>query len=217
MLAKEALAEQRGVSILIFIVVAIVEGVSALFGRVPFIGALPVLAISIVSVVLNVGICELFIKIYYREKTQIGELLSGLSINFVRKLGGMFWMGLWVSLWSMLLIVPGVIKSLAYSMTPYILADCPDVTATEALKLSMRMTKGHKGELFVLALSWIGWGLLIPLTLGILGIIYVIPYYSLTMAGYYVELRDLAVDSGCISPKELGLAFDADNGPVREM
>jgi uncharacterized membrane protein len=93
-------------------------------------------------------------------------------------------------------------------MTPYILADCPDVKATDALKLSMRITNGHKVDLFVLQLSWIGWGLLTGLTFGILGIVFVFPYMNTTMAGYYIELRDLAIDSGIVLPEELGYAYD---------
>ena len=88
-------------------------------------------------------------------------------------------------------------------MTPYILADCPNVTATEALKLSMRMTAGHKGKLFVMHLSFIGWTLLSALTCYILLIVHVGPYMNATLAGYYVELRDKALAEGIITPEEL--------------
>ena len=91
-------------------------------------------------------------------------------------------------------------------MTPYILAHCPNVSATDALKLSMRMTNGHKGELFVMHLSFIGWMLLGALTLGILVIVHVGPYMGTTTAGYYIELRDEALAKGIIRPEELGMA-----------
>ena len=60
----------------------------------------------------------------------------------------------------MLLVVPGIVKAYAYRLTPYILADCPRVSATGALEISMRMTQGHKWEIFVMELSFLGWNLL---------------------------------------------------------
>ena len=74
-------------------------------------------------------------------------------------------------------------------MTPYILIDRPEIGAKEALKLSMQMTKGHKGEIFVMYLSFIGWGILTSLTCGLVGIFYAFPYMNTTMAGYYEELK----------------------------
>ena len=101
-----------------------------------------------------------------------------------------------------LVLVPVIIKGLAYCMQPYILAAHPNVTATNALKLSKRMTKGYRGKIFVMWLSFIGWHLLNVLTLGILGIFFVGPYMYTTMAGYFVELRNTAVASGTIHPAE---------------
>jgi len=99
--------------------------------------------------------------------------------------------------------IPVIIKALSYSMTQYILASNPNVLATNAIKLSMRMTKGHKGKIFVMWISFIGWQLLNMLTLGILGIFYVNPYMYASFAGQFVELRSLAVASGVILPHEL--------------
>ncbi len=91
------------------------------------------------------------------------------------------------------LLVLAIIKMLAYYMTPYILADCPNVSATNALTLSKRMTKGHKGDIFVMGLSFIGWALLTALTFGILGIFWVGPYSMAAMAGQYDELKRNAI------------------------
>jgi uncharacterized membrane protein len=108
-----------------------------------------------------------------------------------------------VALLTIPLMIPAIVKGYSYRMVPYILADCPNVTATEALKLSMRMTKGHRMKLFVLDLSFIGWSLLGCLTLFILLIVYVGPYMKATMAGYYTELREEAIGSGNIRAEEL--------------
>jgi hypothetical protein len=99
--------------------------------------------------------------------------------------------------------VPIIIKVISYSMTQYVLASNPNVKATDAIKLSIRMTKGHKGKIFVMWLSFVGWQILNILTLGILGIFFVDPYMYTSLAGLFVELRSLAVADGVILPSEL--------------
>jgi hypothetical protein len=98
-----------------------------------------------------------------------------------------------------------MIKSFSYSMIPFILADCPDVKATKAMKLSMIMMDGYKLKIFVMFLSFIGWGLLSVLTFGILHIVFVNPYMYATHAGYYVEIRDEAIATGKIPREEFGM------------
>ena len=83
------------------------------------------------------------------------------------------------------------------------LADCPNVKATDALKLSMRMMNGHKWEYFVMGLSFLGWILLSALTLGILSVFYVDPYMRSSFAEYYLELRDEALRTGAITQGQL--------------
>lgn len=160
--------------------IAIVGACSAL----PYLGTV---AAILIMPPMMVGYSITYLKMYRGERIVIGDLFSGFQ-NFGRSLGGILWMDLWVFLWSLLFIVPGIIKSIAYSMTPYILADRPDVSPTDALKLSMAMTDGHKGELFVMYLSFIGWNLVTLVTFGIAGIFFVDPYYSATSAGFYQEL-----------------------------
>ena len=123
--------------------------------------------------------------------------------NYPRKLGGALWMELFVFLWSLLLIIPGIIKTFSYAMTPYILADCPNVKAKDALKLSMRIMKGHKWELFVFDLSFIGWYLLSILTVGILNIFFTDPYRYNSLATYYLEVREEALRTGAITMGQL--------------
>ncbi|MDR1861873.1 MAG: DUF975 family protein [Candidatus Ancillula sp.] len=98
-----------------------------------------------------------------------------------------FRVSLFASLWSLLLVVPGIIKSIAYSFTYFILEDNPEMTVTEAQKRSIEITKGHKGELFVLILSFILWELLVLVTFGI-AIIYVLPYIQTTYANAYRKI-----------------------------
>ena len=207
-LAKQAMAQQRGTSILILVLLFLVIVAIALFVLIPIpiVGYVIYTAGLILVMPLVVNVEGAFLKIYQGETVTVGEPFSELGVNYARKLGGMWWMMLFYWLWSMLLFVPGFIKLIAYSMTPFILASCPDVPAKRALKLSMIMTKGHKGKLFVLMLSFIGWMLLAGLTIGILGIVHVGPYYYTSYAGFYAELRDNAIASGLIDPAELGMA-----------
>lgn len=102
---------------------------------------------------ITVGLNYFFVKNVRGERDELSVTtpFSEAFRNYPRKLGGSLWMGLFVFLWSLLFIIPGFIKAISYAMTQYILADCPDVKATDALKLSMRMMKGHKWEFFVLA------------------------------------------------------------------
>ena len=113
------------------------------------------------------------------------------------------WMELKVFLWSLLLVVPGIIKALGCALTPYILAEYPNVPAMEASRLSERMMMGHKTELFITMLSFVGWAILSGLTFGILMIAHVGPYVELTYAGIYDEVKRLALESGAVRPEEL--------------
>lgn len=161
------------------------------------------LIVSIFLIIpLGVGVNKAYIKIYRRENTEARDILSGFN-SYGRCLGGMLWMELWVYLWGLLFVIPGIIKAFSYAMTPYILADSPNVPATEAIKISMKMMRGYKGELFVFILSYIGWFLLDSLTSGILGIFYVTPYFRTACAGFYVERRRQSVESGIFTPQEL--------------
>ena len=203
--AKTNMGKQRGTAIILILIAVAAGIVSSLFGLIPWIGKLITIAISLGLVVYQVCVYSAFILIYQNYIASIDSVVALLQVNPLRKLGGMLWMELWTFLWSLLFVIPGIVKALSYSMTPYILADCPNVTATDALKLSMRITEGHKWELFVAGLSFIGWLLLSALTLYILAVVHVGPYMATTFAGYYIELRNEAFSKGVVRPEEMGL------------
>ena len=104
---------------------------------------------------------------------------------------------------SMLLSIPSIIKSYSYRLTPWILGDNPQIGYKEALKLSMRMTSGHKFDMFVLDLSFIGWFLLGLILCGV-GIFFVFPYYTAVQAELYATLRYQAVEKNLTSMEALG-------------
>lgn len=114
-----------------------------------------------------------------------------------------FMMNLFIFLWSLLFVIPGIYKSYQYRMVPYLLAENPEMDYKRALELSKAMMDGEKMNAFVLDLSFLGWILLSIPTCMILGIVYVFPYISHTNAGLYIALREKAVNTGLVNPAEL--------------
>ncbi|GAA0736380.1 DUF975 family protein [Clostridium oceanicum] len=111
---------------------------------------------------------------------------------------------IYIVLWTLLLIVPGIIKSYAYRMVPYILADNPHIGCNRAIKLSSKMTKGEKFNIFVFDLSFLGWYILGLLALGI-GTIFVNPYREAAEAELYLVLRKRAIEKATVSCSELNV------------
>lgn len=99
----------------------------------------------------------------------------------------------YVFLWSLLLLIPGCIKAYSYAMTPYILKDNPEMKNNAAIEESMRMMDGHKLELFLLDLSFIGWALLSLLTCGI-GFLWLTPYMNMARVNFYEDLKKASVE-----------------------
>lgn len=152
---------------------------------IPYIGFLGNYIISGACTLSYIIIC---FKVIQREPLGIEDAFNGFK-NFGKSIGLFFWQLLWVFLWTLLFIIPGIIKSYSYCMSFYILADHPEITVREALNESKRMTQGHKLDLFILQLSFIGWGILATLTFGI-GYFWLIPYMQVTMANTYKKLAN---------------------------
>jgi len=113
--------------------------------------------------------------------------------------------GVFIFLWSLLLIIPGIVKSYSYRMVPYILADNPNIGVKKAISLSNEMTMGHKFNMFVLDLSFIGWYLLGILALGI-GVLFVLPYDNATNTELYLVLIQNALENNLCTYEDLLLS-----------
>lgn len=150
---------------------------------------------------LSMGMILFFLKLSDGEKPTISSIFSDAFDGkyYLRRVGGYAWMSLFTFLWSLLFIVPGIVKGFSYALTPYILAKYPEISAKEALKVSMKLMDGKKAELFVLRLSFIGWFLLSAITFGLLGIFYVFPYYTITETLWCKKLFDEATEKGDFS------------------
>ena len=158
----------------------------------------------IITLPLGVGMQLIYIMLWRDERPSF-ELMfqSAFSENFGRKLGGMLLVSVFTFLWSLLFVIPSIVKMYSYAMTPYILAKYPNVEAMQAINISQRIMRGRKLELFVVELSFLGWQLLSVLTLGILNILYVTPYIFITKAGCFdISLAD-AIERGAVDRAEL--------------
>lgn len=139
---------------------------------------------------LLVGACRFYVE--NRDyKAPVSKLLFGFQSGFYgNSVLVMFMKNLFVALWTLLFVIPGIVMSYAYRMVPYILAEQPDIDYREALRISKEMMYGQKWEAFFLDLSFIGWLILGAVTCGIAGIFYVKPYVDATNVELYVTLRE---------------------------
>ena len=141
-----------------------------------------------VGCAVRIGYCTYLLKQHDRQERSYKDLFSHFNI-YGSALSLALLEGILVALWTLLLIIPGIIARYSYAMAPFIMAENPDLTATQAIKLSKEMMKGNKWRLCCLELSFIGWALLSVLTLGI-GELFLIPYTSAARAAFYRSLCD---------------------------
>ena len=122
------------------------------------------------------------------QRPGLGVLFEGLQRCFGNSIAVYLLQGIFLFLWGLLLVVPGVVKSYSYALTPYILSDHPEMDAIEVIDLSRDMMTGNKWRLFCLDMSFFGWILLGILTLGI-GFIWLNPYMQCARAAFYEDVR----------------------------
>ena len=139
---------------------------------------------------IQVGMASFFYR-NRTEKTSVGELAFAFNRNdFLPVVKTMFLRGFYVFLWTLLLVIPGIIKTYEYRMVDYILAEHPDMPTREVLNLSRQMMMGHKWNTFVLDMSFIGWALLGSLTMGVVNVLWTNPYMRATEAELYEVLKN---------------------------
>lgn len=132
---------------------------------------------------------EVELLVFVRRGTyDIGMMVQRGYQDFVRIFTTMLLRYVYIMLWSLLLVIPGIIKTFSYALTTYILLDNPQMKNNEAIELSMAMMDGHKMQLFLLFLSFIGWAILSAFTLGI-GFIWLYPYVNTSCAHFYEDRK----------------------------
>lgn len=167
--------------------------------------------ITIVLIPLNIGVAQNVLAWSRGEDVNKWKVLFG-GFNsakiFFKQVGVVVLNTILCALWAILLVVPGIIKGLAYSMYPYVLRDEPDLSVWQTLKKSEAIMKGYKGKLFLMYLSFVGWFILGAFTFGIL-YIWLTPYIMTSTVKFYDDVRrayyngnDPARPAFCISSDE---------------
>ena len=179
-LAKEQI---KGKIFTIFLITLLIIGITVVCNSVVIIGNI---VYAIIAPGISLGFLMVYLKIADGKEISIDDIFKGLNV-----FGKAFWLNILVwfytLLWTLLLYIPGIIKSLSYSAAPWILADNPELTASEALNKSKRVMNGYKWDLFILELSFIPWYILVIFTFGIASI-YVTPYMEVTLANFYRKI-----------------------------
>ena len=147
--------------------------------------------ITIVLIPLNIGVAQNVLAWSRGEDVNKWKVLFG-GFNsakiFFKQVGVVVLNTILCALWAILLVVPGIIKGLAYSMYPYVLRDEPDLSVWQTLKKSEAIMKGYKGKLFLMYLSFVGWFILGAFTFGIL-YIWLTPYVMTSTVKFYDDVR----------------------------
>lgn len=187
-LAKEQI---KGHILILFLITLVVAIVSTVVASIPVVGSIA--AALVVYPVFSISMVIIYLNLTQYMTPEIGELFAHFN-KFWAAFKVTFFTGLFTALWSLLFVIPGIIKAYSYSMAMYILAENPEIGALEAINRSKAMMDGHKMELFVLNLSFIGWYLLCAVTLGIAGI-WVVPYVSATTANFYNSIKNTVAEA----------------------
>jgi len=147
---------------------------------------------SIISILISgsmsIGIAGFALSISRRQDAKLAQIFSGFQ-KFGVGLGAYLLQGIFVVLWSLLLIVPGIIAGISYSMTYYIIADNDSIGPLEAITRSKEMMRGNKWKFCCLDFRFFGWSLLCILTLGI-GFLWLFPYIIVSYARFYEDLKE---------------------------
>lgn len=182
---KSAARRQIKGNIGILFVISLLSGlITGALSAIPLVGTI---AGMLLGAAFALAVINIYLGLTQGRKPEVADLFSEMS-NILPAFCTQFLVGLFTFLWSLLLIVPGIIKACAYSQAMYILAENPGISPMEAINRSKEMMQGHKMEYFLLVLSFFGWALLAPFTLGIL-YIWLLPYMQATMANYYRSLK----------------------------
>ena len=142
----------------------------------------------LISCHARVGLNRYFIR-FTEGKSGLFVFIGGCLRKYFRVIWVNILSAIKVVLWFFVFIIPGIIKSVEYSMIPYVLADCPELSTREVFRETRALMKGCKWKLFWLEFSFIGWYILCTLTLGI-GLIFFLPYHEATIAKFYHYARE---------------------------
>lgn len=181
-IAISALEGKWGQAVGLTFVIGVLESAASGLSYIPMVGVVfPLLAMP-----LTFGFAVAFLNNLRGGEARFETLFAGYK-DFGRVFLTLLIMGIYTFLWSLLLVVPGVIKAISYTMTPFVLNDNPELSYDAAISKSSRLMQGHKMEYFVFVLSFAGWFVLSILTMFI-GFLWLAPYFQTAKAAFYHEL-----------------------------
>lgn len=179
--AKAQIKGNIGILFLIYLIIALI------IGAVNGIAGIGQVAALIISGPFALSMVLIYFNLAAGIKPQVADTFKGFNDFWTAAKTGIL-TSLFTFLWSLLFVIPGIIKAIAYSQAMYIVAENPGMSARAALKQSEAMMQGHKMDYFILGLSFIGWILLCSITFGI-AYIWVGPYMNATMVNFYKDLK----------------------------
>ena len=145
--------------------------------------------LSLLALPLSWGLTVSLLRNHREESVDLENLFDGFrGGRYTRVFCALFLVNLFTFLWTLLLIIPGIMKAFSYALTPYIIMDEPELTARQAITRSCEIMEGRRWKLFCLSLSFIGWGILCLLTFGI-GFLWLVPYMNASIAAFYEDAR----------------------------
>jgi len=184
--AKEQIKGKIGILFVISLIIFGITGLASyLLGKIPVVGSL--IATIVVAHAFSLSMVMVYLNVAKGGTPKAGDSFEGFH-DFWAAFKVTFLVGLFTFLWSLLFVIPGIIKMYSYSMSLYVLAENKGKKALECIDESKKMTEGFKMDLFVLGLSFIGWELLGVITFGI-AYIWVGPYMNATYANAYLALK----------------------------
>ena len=185
--AKSKLKGNWGVMVAIFFIYMVIESIVQYFGNDK--GFLFSIGVVIITAPIYLSVAKISLDISTGEsKPKVSQILYGFT-NVIKAISIYAIITIMSTIGMIFLIVPGIIIALMFSQAIYVLADNPEIGIIEALKESVKITKGYKWEIFVLQLSFLGLIILGIITLGI-GLLWVMPYMQVTMAESYIYLKN---------------------------
>lgn len=186
-------ADWKGAVLLLLIIMLINTVISTALGFVIASEELASFANLIAEIFVGIPLSYLFVKemlgFVRGGKIEISSsLVDKFKADYLKSIKVIGLMSIYVFLWSLLLLIPGIIKAYSYCFAPYISMDNDELTAEECINESMKLTNGYKMKLFLLDLSFIGWYLLCIVTLGI-AILWVVPYHEAARIALYEDIK----------------------------
>ena len=199
--ARDALSGRWGLAIATFLVyVVIMIVLNGIPNEYTFLFILSFIFSLLLGGAFEFGIATFSLAIARQENANFKMLFSGFKY-FGKTLGLYLLMTLFIFLWTLLLIIPGIIAVISYSLAFFIMSDNPSIGIMEAINKSEKMMFGYKWKFFILNLRFIGWIILCILSLGI-GFLWIIPYISISCAKFYEDVKNNFIDNDNISGRD---------------